>query len=626
MGRPVGTWVRGAGASDARLAASDAFGPGGPAANPAGRGMDLGSSVGEDGRRFAAARPAAAADVGDVVYGGGVAGSEGPSLSRTTEYTPSRTGNIVLQSAFEGGKFVCVRGPVGNGKSVLMCWKIWAFARSQVRQWVVERDGTRHVVRWSKFLVARHTFKALDETTVETWNQWFGDRTRWTTNPYEGRFEEPMEDGSLVRIDFVCYATESRNIMNDLQSLELSGAWLNEATQMRYEVVARVYSRLKRFNPVPQNRAPMKTFPVLMDTNSPDETNWWYRKEVVERPQGWVFVVCPPAILLERDPATGRKRYVANDPAHAKARGIHPMENVRQFDGGFHDGVGYWTDQLDVLGDDEIRTLLMNEFGTSVAGMPVYAEWNDQVHCVRGGIEPERGMSLVVGMDLGRRPAAVIAQMRRDGVLCAMREVTTWNERMNNGRGGLESMDVVTFFQSRLRPALVEYGYPRTRHVVFADPAGENCTETSSISAIDHLRAEGLNIVSCDKVLANAADSRDVRKANDVNIRLGCVSRALRTMRYGTPEVQVSDRCEMLRKGFNGRYCFRRMRAGGDGSERYEDRPDKNDYSHIHDAFQYLCIGVFLGAQDYSRPAGEDGGGWGSDYDYISPEFDYGLV
>ena len=564
---------------------------------------------------------------GDVFDGDGEYGaSEDDCSARRMVYTPSYSAQVLLGSARAEWEFRCIRGPIGNGKSVACCWFIYFCGRLQVAQPVVE-DGRRRMVRWSKFLIARHTFKALDETTVETWNQWFGDRTRWTTNPYQGRFEEVVEDGTLVRIDFVCYATESRNIMNDLQSLELSGAWINEAVQTPWPVVGRAYTRLKRFNPVPRNKVRLRRFGILMDTNSPDETNWWRRKEVEERPPKWLFIVCPPALIRTKG-EQGRARYVPNDLEHCHLRGPgkHPAENVNGIDGGYHEDMSYWMDMVHALDEDDIRKLLLNEYGTSVAGMPVFPEWRHETHVRRGAFEMKRGMTLVCGMDLGRRPALVVGQMGADGVLRVMDEVTTWDAKMNSGRGGLQSVDVVQFYEEWVRPKLVnEYDFPRCRHVVFADPAGKNFTETSSISAIDLLRGKGLNVVACDKIPCSSGESADIANANDVDIRLRCVSAALRNTRYGEPELQVSDRCSMLVQGMGGKYCFRKMRAlGGDGAERYDDKPDKNDFSHVCDALQYLCLGVFKGATDYSRPSGEAFGGGAEAFGEAS--FDLGIV
>ncbi len=44
----------------------------------------------------------------------------------------------------------------------------------------------------------------------------------------------------------------------------------------------------------------------------------------------------------------------------------------------------------------------------------------------------------------------------------------------------------------------------------------------------------------------------------------------------------------MLRKGLAGGYHLKRIRVA---EERYGDRPDKNEFSHICDGLQYACLG-----------------------------------
>lgn len=531
-------------------------------------------------------------------------GSERDLSEQRKTYSASRTGSAFLMSFDEGINFKCIRGPIGDGKSVLMCFYIVKKSHTQIALDVTE-DGVKKRIRWSKWLIARHTFKALEETTIETWNQWFGDRTRWKKNPgLVGRYEEELADGTLCRIDFVCHALDSPRILNDLQSLELSGAWVNEATQTTLKIVGRIYSRLKRFNPIPGLSESPRPFHVIMDTNSPNETNWWYRMEVVKQPQGWMFFVCPPAVLQETDQKTGKLVYVPNDVEHARKHGCRPAENVREIDGGYHRGLSYWMDMISSLDDDDVRTLLMNKFGLTVAGMGVFAaSWDNQLHRFAEDSEEaalENGMMDLLGMDLGRTPACAIGQMGTDGVLRIKRAVTTWNQRLNNGAGGLERMDVGQFWEERLKPVLVnEFGYPQRKHICFCDPAGKNFNEVVSVSAIERLCSLGLNAIPCDKVRAYSVDVRDITEGNNVEIRISCVDELLRRRRL---KVSDAESCRMIVEGFNGKYCYRKMRATADGAERYDDKPDKNDWSHIMDAVQYLCLGATKGADDYTRP------------------------
>lgn len=549
-------------------------------------------------------------------------GSEYDLTAKRKSYNASRTGSAFLMSYDAGVHFKCVRGPIGNGKSVLMCMYIVHKSQQQVVVEVTEK-GRTFKVRWSKWLIMRHTFKSLDETTIETWNEWFGDKTRWVSNPYEGRYEDWAPDGILTRIDFICLASESKNIMNDLQSLELSGAWINEAIQCPYPVVARVFSRLGRFNPNPTGGVRLVTFHVIMDTNSPNETNWWREMEEVRQPDGWMFFVCPPAVLEERDERTGKARYVANDAANAERHRRRPAENVREIDGGYHEGFSYWMDMLSVLDEDDIRMLLMNRFGLTMAGLGVFSDvWDAARHKVSAkDAEIRRGLPVLGGMDCGRTPAVSLGQMMPNGRLVVQREATTWNQRLNNGRGGLDRMDVVQFFDDRLLPVLVnEYNYPNCRLTLFADPAGKNFNEVVSMSAIERLQRErGVNIVPCDKVQALNSAVLDITNGNSTEIRVAAVKRELRQ-----DNLQICEMCRMLCEGMAGRYCYRKKRSlRGDGAEAYSDDPDKNEWSHGMDSLQYLVLAVFSGAVDYSRPGALEGS---RDYSYLGTGSDFGCV
>jgi hypothetical protein len=58
----------------------------------------------------------------------------------------------------------------------------------------------------------------------------------------------------------------------------------------------------------------------------------------------------------------------------------------------------------------------------------------------------------------------------------------------------------------------------------------------------------------------------------------------------GKPGLIVSKDCKMLRKSLAGGYHFKRVSVGS-GQERFKDAPNKNEHSHIGDAFGYLLLG-----------------------------------
>ena len=54
----------------------------------------------------------------------------------------------------------------------------------------------------------------------------------------------------------------------------------------------------------------------------------------------------------------------------------------------------------------------------------------------------------------------------------------------------------------------------------------------------------------------------------------------------GQPAYLLSrEGCPVLRKGFINGYVFKRLSVTGD--ERYQDKPNKNKFSHPHDGQQY---------------------------------------
>jgi len=46
----------------------------------------------------------------------------------------------------------------------------------------------------------------------------------------------------------------------------------------------------------------------------------------------------------------------------------------------------------------------------------------------------------------------------------------------------------------------------------------------------------------------------------------------------------------VLRKALAGGYHYRRVQVSGDA--RYRDVPEKNDYSHVAEAMQYMMLGA----------------------------------
>lgn len=466
-----------------------------------------------------------------------------------------------------------VRGPVGSGKTVGMCWEIRTKSEMQPAMRVAQRMADRKVhserIRWSRWLIGRQTYKQLTESTIPDWLREFPDtHVTWSGSPHGYLFAPSMHgDGTWVWIDLVFIAFESPTADDDLQGMALSGVWVNEACQVPWKLIWRANTRVGRFQPFLKSEGvALQKFGVIMDTNSPNESNWWHEKEVVEKPEKMLWFVQPPALIRVKG-ADGRWEYLDNDARNAAKYGIRPAENV----GGHDEGFGYWR-KMTYGGDaDDIKRLVLNEFGTSVDGRPVYPDWNPAMH-VKNGLEFMRGLPLYLGTDFGLTPAMVFVQIGPDGTIYVLDELTS------------EDMTLDSFVNSMAIPKLSErFGWPMSgeRILNFTDPAGLQRTQTYGDTCIDLLNRAGIN----------SRPSPD--ETNDFRTRRDVVAGYLRRMGRNGAAFVVDERCKVLIDGFNGHYCYRRMRSSGDGAERYAEGPDKsNFYSHVHDALQYAVLGA----------------------------------
>src|SRR3546814_6492205 len=134
--------------------------------------------------------------------------------------------------------------------------------------------------------------------------------------------------------------------------------------------------------------------------------------------------------------------------------------------------------------------------------------------------------------------------------------------------------------------------YAGCRFEVDGDPAGDQRAQTDERTPFDILRAAGIP--------ARPAPT------NDPVMRQEAVRAPLNRLVDGEPGLILSPDCRVLRKAMAGAYRYRRLQIGG--QERYHDVPEKNAFSHVADAAQYLMVGagegralIRTGARDLAR-------------------------
>lgn len=431
-------------------------------------------------------------------------------------------------------------GPVGSGKSSTCCVEIMARALRQAPS----PDG----VRRSRWLVMRNTYPELKSTTIKTWETWFPSNVapiKWDTPITSTMKISDIGDGTSLELEVMFMALDRPTETGKLRSLELTGAWINEASEIPKEIFDMVTQRVGRF-PSKLVGGPSWSG-IILDTNPCDDDHWYYKIAEEEKPEAWKFFRQPGG--LYRDPDG---QYHSNPDA----------ENVFNLPNGYE----YYLRQVTSKPEDWINVFLLGNYGSTKDGKPVYPEYNDKIHCLTKNVEAERGLPIVLGWDFGLTPACVIAQVTGRGKIIILDELVS------------EDMGIRQFANEIVKPLLVNKYSGFTTYSV-GDPAGNIRAQTDERTCLQELLEAGI--------------TTEPAPTNDFIPRREAVAFYLTRMSDGQPAFALNPRCTMIRKGLGGRYKFERLKTTGNA--RYKDRPVKDIYSHIQDALQYLCLRVRSG-------------------------------
>lgn len=99
-------------------------------------------------------------------------------------------------------------------------------------------------------------------------------------------------------------------------------------------------------------------------------------------------------------------------------------------------------------------------------------------------------------------------------------------------------------------------------------------------------------------ILRDALHTKPIPGVKGIVDRRRAVTRLLRENRRGNPALLVDPVCKMLIDGFIGGYHYAYSKYG-----QLKDEPEKNEYSHIHDALQYLCSRILNLDMGQGKPA-----------------------
>lgn len=175
-------------------------------------------------------------------------------------------------------------GPVGSGKSSACIIEIVRRAMTQAPG----NDGTRR----TRFAVIRNTYSQLRDTTRKTFEQWLPPGLgQWHEQPFAYEIDKPLRDGTRVHCEVLFRALDRPEDVNKLLSLELTGAYINEAREMPKHVLDVLQTRVGRY-PSKAQGGP-SWFGIWMDTNPWPTSHWGYELFSKEKPEGFALFEQP---------------------------------------------------------------------------------------------------------------------------------------------------------------------------------------------------------------------------------------------------------------------------------------------------------------------------------------------
>lgn len=433
----------------------------------------------------------------------------------------------VAQSFFLSEKFVRgLMGPVGSGKSSACIMELW---------WRATEQKPFNGVRRTRFAILRNHYPELKSTTIKTFSEWLPHIPVKWDSPIVAHGRFPADDGTIIDVEFIFISLDRPEETGKIRGLELTGAMLNEASEMAKEALDMVTQRVGRFPPKKWGGPTWSG--VIMDTNPPDTAHWYYALAEKETPPGFEFFRQPGG-LVELD---GEWK---PNPA---AENLHNLPN----------GVEYYLRQVAGKRKEWVKIFLAGEYGVSVDGKAVYPEYNDEIHCRH--TPPMSGIPIVVGLDYGRTPAAAFVQVTPRGQFRVIDELCS------------EDMSIGTFAEDVLKPHIAT-NYRDYNILFVGDPAGLSA-ESDERNAFDVLALHGVVAVPAH--------------TNRLTGRLEAVRHYLNRMSDGQPAFCVDPKAETLREGLIGKYHFKYVQSSGG---RVKETPEKDKWSHPHDALQYAAL------------------------------------
>lgn len=427
-------------------------------------------------------------------------------------------------------------GPVGSTKTTASIMKI----PLEAKKMAACSDG----IRRSRCAVVRNTRQMLLDSTIKDFLNLFPEGQAGVYMRTELKFLLKFDD---VECEVLFRGLDDANDVRRLLSLQLSFAMVDEVREINPDVFDALTGRLGRYPNgmmVPHRQqwgVDDKGNPVqgCVDDNGKSMKKVWGATNPADADTHW------EQYLTEFDAA---KVHVTIQPS-----GRSPDADWLQ-----HLPEAYYEDLMVGKSDDWISVYVDGKWGRSLSGTPVYDKtFVSDFHVAKDALRPVPNSDnpITIGIDFGRTPAAVFMQRDPRGRVLVLSELTSTN------------MGIETFIRTELAPHVANK-YQGYNMVCAPDPAGFMKQQLNEMTLVDALKAAGFRCVR--------------PPTNKPELRVAAVERLLNQQIEGKAMFLIDPECKQLIKGFRSGYRYKVKRTGD-----MEDSPEKNEFSHVHDALQY---------------------------------------
>ena len=424
-------------------------------------------------------------------------------------------------------------------------------------------------VRKARILATRKNYRTMHKSLIQSADKFFGNGpgVSWPSREKDGPctlvFEwqeyiaNKMEKFRLT-IEFMAFLDQ--DILEFLAGQEFTASLLNEFDQLPRGAISKFASRMNRAYLDEKTDWQIANVPaysrVFGDCNMPDLDNWVQEDYIIKSHPDVGMFIQPSALSPE---AEGLPR---KDPTY-----------VPKLVSGYRREGAEW----------KVKRYVENRAGYSVEGAPIYPQFDQDRHIAETSLQAEPGIKVVIGLDQGGDTSAVFSQKNKNSQVLILDELVPEPDEYI---GGAESAKRI--IEHMRQSKILSPFLARGRFKIVGDSAWNQrnaaTTEDDPRTFITEFQKGWESTLGW-----SCAEYMEPWQTSVLEVRIKSVRQLLlgRTMDAGHEMLLLDPKCVVLARGFSGGY---RRKESIMTPGQFSDKPEKNKYSHPHDALQAAAM------------------------------------